>query len=86
MEDNKYYDNGFQKLELDDLGSVAGGISVEQLTDEERTRAYELDAKWKKAMKDCDARRISVAEYEAILFEYHDYIRTLVKKYNGEDN
>lgn len=85
--ENKNYLNTdeLKALGLEDLESVAGGFDVDKLTEEDRKRAYELDAKWKKARHDCDNRLITIDEYEAILFEYQGFLRMLVKKYDGVD-
>ena len=83
MEDKKYYKDELKKLGIEDLESVAGGYTMEQLTEEERKRAHELDVKWKKAVSDCMAGRISDSEYDAITNEYKDFIRMLLKKYDG---
>ena len=85
MEDKKYYKDELKKLGIEDLESVAGGYTAEQLTEEERKRAVELDAKWKEATSDCNAGKIPVSEYEAIANECMDFIRMMTKKYNGID-
>ena len=86
MEDKKYYKDELKKLGIEDLESVAGGYTMEQLTEEERKRAHELDAKWKKAVSDCMAGKISDDEYDAINNEYKAFISMLLKKYDGIDN
>ena len=86
MEDKKYYKDELKKLGIEDLESVAGGYTAEQLTEEERKRGHELDAKWKKASIDCMAGKISDDEYDAITNEYKAFIRMLLKKYDGIDN
>ena len=60
--------------------------TMEQLTEEEIKRAHELDAKWKKAVSDCMAGKISDDEYDAITNEYKAFISMLLKKYDGIDN
>ena len=82
MEDKKYYKDELKKLGIEDIESVAGGYTAEQLTEEERKRGHELDVKWKKALTD---KRITRAEFEAINEEYKDFIRMLAKKYDGID-
>jgi hypothetical protein len=86
MEDKQYYKDELQKLGIEDLGSVAGGYTMEQLTEEEIKRAHELDVKWKKAASDVMAGKISDDEYDAITNEYKAFIRMLLKKYDGIDN
>ena len=86
MEDKKYYKDEIKKLGIEDLESVAGGYTMEQLTEEEIKRAHELDAKWKKAVSDCMAGKISDDEYDAITNEYKAFISMLLKKYDGIDN
>ena len=86
MEDKKYYKDELKKLGIEDLESVAGGYTMEQMTEEEIKRSHERDAKRKKARTDCNAGKIPVSEYEAIANEYHDFIKMLLKKYDGIDN
>ena len=86
MEDKKYYKDELKKLGIEDLESVAGGYTMEQLTEEEIMRSHELDAKCKKAVSDGMAGKISDDEYDAITNEYKAFISMLLKKYDGIDN
>ena len=86
MEDKKYYKDELKKLGIEDLESVAGGYRLEPFTEEEWKRADELDAKWKKAVSDCMAGKISDDEFDAINNEYKAFISMLLKKYDGIDN
>ena len=85
MEDKKYYKDELKKLGIEDIESVAGGYTMEQLTEEERKRAVELDAKWKEATSDYMNGRITTAEYRAINEAHNDFIRMMTKKYDGRD-
>ena len=87
MEDKKnIYAEEDKNMGREDIESVAGGYTMEQLTEEEIKRSHELDVKWKKARTDCNAGKIPVSEYEAIANEYHDFIRMLLKKYDGTES
>ena len=85
MKDKKNYKDEVKKLGIEDLESVSGGFTAEQMTEEELKRAHELEVKWKKARQDCNAGKLPVSEYDAIANEYMDFMRMLAKKYDGID-
>jgi hypothetical protein len=82
MEDKKYYKDELQKLGIEDLESVAGGYTAEQLTEEERKRAHELDAKWKKAVSDCMDGKISDGREDKTPSFFQEYCYKLEKLYD----
>ena len=81
MEEIKEYTDKIHELGLDDLDSVTGGYTRDQLNEEERFRCRMLDESWIEAQRRYKLGLCSFEEYDAAWKELVAYVEYLQKKY-----
>lgn len=69
-------------LSAEDLGSVAGGIQLSQLTQEERHVCKALRKKYEKAVLDRGNGLCDKAAVDAALREYMEFMAKMNEKYS----
>jgi len=82
MEDKKYYKDELQKLGIEDLESVAGGVLHDQMTDAERHECKALRKKCEKAVLDKGKGLCDQDTVDAAYREYMVFMRKMNNKYN----
>ena len=82
MEDKKYYKDEFQKLGIEDLESVSGGVMLPQMTDEERHELKAVRKKYERAVIDKSKGLCDQNAVDETLGEYVEFLTKMNNKYN----
>ena len=82
MEDKKYYKDEFQKLGIEDLESVSGGVMLPQMTDEERHELKAVSKKYESAVIDKSKGLCDQSAVDEAFGEYVEFLTKMNNKYN----